>query len=87
MWYSVEMTREDKNVGRLGVAMDLFMRNWMWLNASGDAALYCDSNRKGGGATLYISCESKARCEDFSRLFSAKSCSAPDLSSLKPLIK
>lgn len=86
MWYSFKMTNEDKTVGRFGVALDLFMRHWMWSKAAGDSALYCDNNKNDGGATLYIKSESKAHAEEFSRLLSAKPCDAPDLSKLKPLV-
>lgn len=87
MWYSFELSREEKNVGLFGVKLDLFMKHWQWLNASGDTALYCDSNRKDGGVALYISSESKDHAEAFSRMLSAKPCNAPDLSAARPLIK
>jgi hypothetical protein len=87
MWYSVKMTNEDKMVGRFGVALDLMMRHWMASKAAGDVTIYCDSNKNDGGATIYMSFESKAHTEEFSRLFSAKPCDAPNLSSLKPLIQ
>ena len=86
MWYSFEMTSEEKIVGLFGVKLDLFSKHWMWMNAAGDTALYCRS-KKDGGETLYIKSESKDHAEVFSRMFSAKPCDAPDLTSLKPLIQ